>query len=192
MAAWSHDRATSEVETLTKRQPIVTACVLAYLEDDGQDAVGVGLQIALAIEAYYAGALGRLPARVKSRGMDKALTDAEHALEQLVGVEPTLALRRLLFERDVAAPDVMVDLIELIMREAEGEPALEQATGAIFIAAKAIALAYERANDLESPKSSLAKAIEERIGGPLPRIGRNDPCPCGSGRKFKQCCATSE
>jgi uncharacterized protein len=23
-----------------------------------------------------------------------------------------------------------------------------------------------------------------------PKIGRNDPCPCGSGKKFKQCCAT--
>lgn len=22
-----------------------------------------------------------------------------------------------------------------------------------------------------------------------PRIGRNDPCPCGSGRKCKHCCA---
>jgi uncharacterized protein YecA (UPF0149 family) len=21
-----------------------------------------------------------------------------------------------------------------------------------------------------------------------PRIGRNDPCPCGSGRKYKKCC----
>jgi len=21
-----------------------------------------------------------------------------------------------------------------------------------------------------------------------PKIGRNDPCPCGSGRKFKHCC----
>ena len=21
-----------------------------------------------------------------------------------------------------------------------------------------------------------------------PRVGRNDPCPCGSGKKFKQCC----
>jgi hypothetical protein len=23
-----------------------------------------------------------------------------------------------------------------------------------------------------------------------PDIGRNDPCPCGSGRKYKRCCAT--
>jgi SEC-C motif domain protein len=23
-----------------------------------------------------------------------------------------------------------------------------------------------------------------------PKVGRNDPCPCGSGRKFKKCCGT--
>ena len=33
-------------------------------------------------------------------------------------------------------------------------------------------------------------------GGPgtlvraAPRIGRNDPCPCGSGKKYKKCCLT--
>ena len=24
-----------------------------------------------------------------------------------------------------------------------------------------------------------------------PKVGRNDPCPCGSGKKFKQCCGTT-
>lgn len=28
--------------------------------------------------------------------------------------------------------------------------------------------------------------------GTLPATGRNDPCPCGSGRKYKQCCASIE
>lgn len=23
---------------------------------------------------------------------------------------------------------------------------------------------------------------------PEPRVGRNDPCPCGSGKKYKKCC----
>lgn len=23
---------------------------------------------------------------------------------------------------------------------------------------------------------------------PEPKIGRNDPCPCGSGKKYKKCC----
>lgn len=26
----------------------------------------------------------------------------------------------------------------------------------------------------------------------MAKIGRNDPCPCGSGRKYKQCCLQRE
>ena len=25
-----------------------------------------------------------------------------------------------------------------------------------------------------------------------PRVGRNEPCPCGSGKKFKKCCLTPD
>lgn len=25
-----------------------------------------------------------------------------------------------------------------------------------------------------------------------PKVGRNDLCPCGSGKKFKQCCGSPE
>jgi uncharacterized protein YecA (UPF0149 family) len=24
--------------------------------------------------------------------------------------------------------------------------------------------------------------------GGLPKVGRNEPCPCGSGKKYKKCC----
>jgi hypothetical protein len=38
-----------------------------------------------------------------------------------------------------------------------------------------------------------AEKSEERVAGPVPRpVGRNDPCPCGSGKKFKQCCGRRE
>ncbi len=38
--------------------------------------------------------------------------------------------------------------------------------------------------------------IERALSRPVPvtaapKIGRNDPCPCGSGKKFKKCCAGS-
>ncbi len=36
----------------------------------------------------------------------------------------------------------------------------------------------------------------KRTGGTVqrdePKTGRNDPCPCGSGKKFKQCCGSPE
>ncbi|HSF23252.1 MAG TPA: SEC-C metal-binding domain-containing protein, partial [Blastocatellia bacterium] len=25
-----------------------------------------------------------------------------------------------------------------------------------------------------------------------PKAGRNDPCPCGSGKKFKKCCGAGQ
>ena len=37
--------------------------------------------------------------------------------------------------------------------------------------------------------------LEKLLNPPLPvksdKIGRNDPCPCGSGKKYKKCCGTN-
>ena len=37
----------------------------------------------------------------------------------------------------------------------------------------------ERLTELESKGETLVRRV---------KIGRNDPCPCNSGRKFKKCC----
>ena len=42
------------------------------------------------------------------------------------------------------------------------------------------------ASDIVSAANqAVAKARPVRVG---PKVGRNDPCPCGSGKKFKMCC----
>ena len=30
--------------------------------------------------------------------------------------------------------------------------------------------------------------VTEPVRRKAPRVGRNDPCPCGSGKKYKKCC----
>ncbi len=30
--------------------------------------------------------------------------------------------------------------------------------------------------------------VQEPFTNPLRGVGRNDPCPCGSGKKFRKCC----
>ena len=37
-------------------------------------------------------------------------------------------------------------------------------------------------------KGVVALAAEESIRRETPKVGRNDPCPCGSGKKYKKCC----
>jgi uncharacterized protein len=45
---------------------------------------------------------------------------------------------------------------------------------------------------LHQSRPELAGALPANLTGmphrAAPRPGRNDPCPCGSGRKYKQCC----
>ena len=44
--------------------------------------------------------------------------------------------------------------------------------------------------DGQSPELLMEQLRAEKTMA-LPKAGRNDPCPCGSGRKFKKCCLTS-
>jgi uncharacterized protein len=48
------------------------------------------------------------------------------------------------------------------------------------------ASAIELAGRFGDPQGLLSPA--NRIQKPAPKVGRNDRCPCGSGRKYKQCC----
>ena len=67
-------------------------------------------------------------------------------------------------------------------------------------------LAYLESEGILRPSPRLARAVarwdgrimqkaaeEERIANAPPvtsqtKVGRNDPCPCGSGKKWKHCC----
>ena len=190
MASWSKERAHREVEAFLPRQPAVTALAMAYLKDQGADAQGLAMQLVLALDGVYAGLLGRAPRQVRQKDVERALDEAERAFLEMGEMEPELALRRMLHRRETAAPEVLADALDAIMTHAEDEPAIRKSIGHLFVAVKAAMLAYERANGLRAQASSLAAAREARGGAPLAKVGRNDPCPCGSGAKFKRCCGT--
>ncbi|HEY9170650.1 MAG TPA: preprotein translocase subunit SecA [Verrucomicrobiae bacterium] len=63
---------------------------------------------------------------------------------------------------------------------------LHQTTSAFGGAAAAGAADKPKASDVVSEAAAaVEKAKPIRTG---PKVGRNDPCPCGSGKKYKQCC----
>ena len=48
---------------------------------------------------------------------------------------------------------------------------------------------------LTSPANRTPHSSSEHLLKPVrqePKIGRNDPCPCGSGKKYKKCCLAAE
>lgn len=58
------------------------------------------------------------------------------------------------------------------------------------IAARQARWSKEAAEDDEEDERDLEPLVDSNIpymrAGP--KIGRNDPCPCGSGKKYKRCC----
>jgi preprotein translocase subunit SecA len=52
-------------------------------------------------------------------------------------------------------------------------------------ATNAAANAHMPADMVDEAVEAVAKAKPIRVG---PKVGRNEPCPCGSGKKFKNCC----
>jgi len=53
----------------------------------------------------------------------------------------------------------------------------------------------ERRRRAEQQRMTLSRGEEEESKKPVKRhdkkVGRNDPCPCGSGKKYKRCCGTA-
>lgn len=70
------------------------------------------------------------------------------------------------------------------IKELEGDPdrlmlfALEKLTGQ-----KAPEMPKAKPQALPSPRPALPRKLDVKQ-----KVGRNDPCPCGSGKKFKHCC----
>jgi uncharacterized protein YecA (UPF0149 family) len=40
-------------------------------------------------------------------------------------------------------------------------------------------------------KPMVVGPTERQMARRPPKVGRNEPCPCGSGKKFKKCCLNS-
>jgi preprotein translocase subunit SecA len=58
-----------------------------------------------------------------------------------------------------------------------------------FQHAASSAMQDDRAED-QAPERAAARAEDAQVETfvrETPKVGRNDPCPCGSGKKFKQC-----
>jgi preprotein translocase subunit SecA len=65
---------------------------------------------------------------------------------------------------------------------------LHQDTNAFGGGAAAPGAVNKNASDVVSEAAQAAEAKPKAPVRTGPKVGRNDPCPCGSGKKYKQCC----
>jgi preprotein translocase subunit SecA len=69
----------------------------------------------------------------------------------------------------------------------------ESFVGSTWVESAAIKEDARPVSEIEQQQQAAIAGTEtaqkiEPIRNLEPRVGRNDPCPCGSGKKYKQCC----
>ena len=77
--------------------------------------------------------------------------------------------------------DIKLDVTKILMHIREQGEAKRQET------VKITGAALEAIHSVDGG-SKIGSDIDRTVRNEGPKIGRNDPCPCGSGKKYKNCC----
>lgn len=111
------------------------------------------------------------------RGFDQAMTLRPDGWDRIAdggGDDRVAAMSGLMLLRDIADERPIADVsIDLLERMDEAAPALIPAWVAVLC-----------------DGSPLHDVVAIETEPAAPKIGRNDPCSCGSGKKWKKCCGS--
>ena len=81
--------------------------------------------------------------------------------------------------------DVKFDVVKILMHIRQQDEARRQET------VKITGAALEAIHSVDGG-SKIGTDVDRTIRNDGPKIGRNDPCPCGSGKKYKNCCGRNQ
>lgn len=86
-----------------------------------------------------------------------------------------------MFEEMIA--NIKIDVVKILMniRQQNGDVRRQEA-------AKITGAALEAINSVDGGKKISTPEYSQTVVNEGPKVGRNDTCPCGSGKKYKNCC----
>ena len=86
--------------------------------------------------------------------------------------------------------DIKLDVVKLLMHATKRDEGTSRKEAARITDAKLQEkAAIELVDGDISPKEG---GVNKTIVNESPKVGRNDPCPCGSGKKYKNCCGRNQ
>ena len=88
---------------------------------------------------------------------------------------------------DEMIANIKLDVVKILMNiRKQNENVQRQET------AKITGAALEAINSVDGGKKISTPEYSQTVVNEGPKVGRNDPCPCGSGKKYKNCCGRNQ
>ena len=81
--------------------------------------------------------------------------------------------------------DIKLDVTKILMHVQKSENAKRQET------VKITGAALEAIHSVDGG-AKIGTDVDRTVRNDGPKVGRNDPCPCGSGKKYKNCCGRNQ
>ena len=82
--------------------------------------------------------------------------------------------------------DIKHDVVQLLMNLRKNEEVKREE------AAKITGVALQNLKNLDADQSKVQTQVNKTVVNQGPKVGRNDPCPCGSNKKYKNCCGRNK
>ena len=78
------------------------------------------------------------------------------------------------------------DVVKLLMNLRKQEEVKREET------AKITGAALQKLQSLDNDQKQVKSEINRTVVNQGPQVGRNEPCTCGSGKKYKNCCGRNQ
>ncbi len=168
-------------QRLQKEQPFLLQHAAAVRTEHG-DAVGEAavFYATLVWAMFDRGAGGTMP-RLTAKNLadaDKIVTEALAAVEGLAERPPHERVAPPLIETQ---PHIYKKLTELLSEDVKEEAMTAETAGAIVKPTQVVIEAFDAALSGRRPGERQGTVVAAA------KVGRNEPCPCGSGKKYKKC-----
>jgi preprotein translocase subunit SecA len=168
-------------QRLQREQPFLLQRAAAVKNEHGDSVGEAAVFYATLIWAMFdRGRPGTLP-RLTEQNLtdaDKVVTEALAAIEGLADKPANEHVAPALAETQ---PHIYAKLVDLLAEDIKAEAMSSQTAAMIVKPTEVVIEAFDAALSGRRPGERQGTVVAD------PKVGRNDPCPCGSGKKYKKC-----
>lgn len=168
---------------LRKEQPALLRYTAAVREEHG-DVIGEACVFyGTLVWAMFQRKHGKFLSRLTDDNLTEAENIVDEAIAKIEGVKDLPIHERVAPELTERQPHIYAKLQELIEEDVREEAMTEHCAEVIYRPTQILVEAFDAATEGRRPGERQGPVVREQ-----PKVGRNEPCPCGSGKKFKKCC----
>jgi len=168
---------------LGKEQPALLQYAAGKKEGHTDDVGEAAIFYATLVWAVFDHNEKRSVPRLTTENLEAAEKEVEEALAAVDGVAEKPIHERVappLVERQ---PHIYAKLAELFAEDVREEAITKECAEVIYPSTQVVVEAFDAAIEGRRPGVRQGPIVREQ-----PKVGRNEPCPCGSGKKYKKCC----